>query len=471
MTASRLLSLAALAAGAVLVCAASAGAAPLRFGAPVFVDRDLAGGEPLVFADKAHHTLIYTSHEGTTHLYRPGLVSGATAEFGVNYRNQVNLWTSADNGLTWTRVNFAAGFVSPPVANVGFSDPDLTQDAGGRIYDTGIDLVNDALFSSTDGGRSWTTGTVNCSEGDRPWLAGGHPDEVFLATNTTSGGHQVFRSTDGGRSCPIDGIPDSGSLDGHQYDGNGKLLYDPIGDRLAEPVTFDDGLGVGTWNRGDAAFTPHRVYTGSTYAHWPMLVEDRAGTLYLVWDTDPHVPGTSGGCDGGETPAANQVQMAFSKDFGQTWSAPRTIAAPANARAFWPWAVAGDAGKVSIVWYQTDKIADLACQPAAMSVMEATVTGADSATPHQQTVDVVGRPIADNNLCQNGTTCVATGEDRRLGDFFTNALDERGCVLVATGDTTQKDPLTGAERSTSLPLFVRQTSGPRLIGRGDCSQP
>ena len=44
-------------------------------------------------------------------------------------------------------------------------------------------------------------------------------------------------------------------------------------------------------------------------------------------------------------------------------------------------------------------------------------------------------------------------------------------VAVRTGDTTQKDPLTGAERSTSLPLFVAQTSGPRLIGRGDCSQP
>jgi hypothetical protein len=102
--------------------------------------------------------------------------------------------------------------------------------------------------------------------------------------------------------------------------------------------------------------------------------------------------------------------------------------------------------------------------------MEATVIGASSAAPQTQTVDVVGRPIANNNICQNGTTCVATGEDRRLGDFFTNAVDDRGCVLVATGDTTQKDPLTGAERPTSLPLFVRQTSGPRLIGRGDCSQ-
>jgi len=62
---------------------ARAASAGLGFGAPIFVDRDLAGGEPLVFADHVHHTLVYTAHEGTTHLYRPGLVSGATAVFGA----------------------------------------------------------------------------------------------------------------------------------------------------------------------------------------------------------------------------------------------------------------------------------------------------------------------------------------------------------------------------------------------------
>jgi len=37
-------------------------------------------------------------------------------------------------------------------------------------------------------------------------------------------------------------------------------------------------------------------------------------------------------------------------------------------------------------------------------------------------------------VCQGGTLCVVTGQDRRLGDYFTNALDRRGCVLIATGD-------------------------------------
>ena len=464
MTSFRAGALGVLAALLFLAGASPAAAAPLRFGTPVYVDRDLAGGEPLVFADTAHHTLIYTSHEGTTHLYRPGLVSGATLEFGLNYRNQVNVWTSTD-GVTWNRVNYLGGFVSPPVSQTGFSDPDLTQDLGGRIYDTGIDLVNDALFSSTDGGRSWTQGTVNCSEGDRPWLAGGKKDEVFLATNTETDGHMVFRSTDGGRSCPANGIPDSGDT----YQGNGKLLYDRTRDALAEPITYSDGLGVSTWRRGDAAFAPHRVYTGPTYAHWPSLTEDAAGTLYLVWDTDGRQAGTSGGCGGAQTPAPNKIAMSYSKDFGQTWSAPTTIAAPATGRVFWPWAVAGDAGKLSVVWYQIPTLADLECQAAPTSVMEATITSASSSAPKSQTVDVVGRPIANSNICQNGTTCVATGEDRRLGDFFTNAVDERGCVLVATGDTTQPDPITGGQRSTSLPLFIRQVAGPRLVGKGDCS--
>src|SRR5216117_1806300 len=79
MTAPRRWALGVLTALVTIGVAHPAAAAPLRFGTPVWVDRELAGGEPLVFADKTHHTLVYTSHEGTTHLYRPGLVSGATA--------------------------------------------------------------------------------------------------------------------------------------------------------------------------------------------------------------------------------------------------------------------------------------------------------------------------------------------------------------------------------------------------------
>src|SRR5436853_5196246 len=45
-------------------------------------------------------------------------------------------------------------------------------------------------------------------------------------------------------------------------------------------------------------------------------------------------------------------------------------------------------------------------------------------SPRFQRVNAAGRLIHNDNVCQGGTTCVATGQDRRLGDFFTNARSE-----------------------------------------------
>ncbi len=63
-------------------------------------------------------------------------------------------------------------------------------------------------------------------------------------------------------------------------------------------------------------------------------------------------------------------------------------------------------------------------------------------------------------MCQSGTTCVATGQDRRLGDFFTNAVDQNGCVMIATGETT-----TDPTAATSRPVFIQQTDGTSLTGQ------
>src|SRR6266851_9817728 len=144
-----LLGLAAL--GGLLARGSAAGPSGPTFAPPTYIDQQLAGGEPEVFADTLHGRLIYTSHEGTTHLYRDGIVSSPWGNFSFvsNYCNQVNVWTSPDGGLNWFRDRYLdSPCPTSPAINTGFSDPDLTQDAGGRVYNTGIDLVNDALFSS-----------------------------------------------------------------------------------------------------------------------------------------------------------------------------------------------------------------------------------------------------------------------------------------------------------------------------------
>jgi|tagenome__1003787_1003787.scaffolds.fasta_scaffold20982876_4 hypothetical protein len=475
---------------AALAAPAAGSAAPLGFSPPIYVDQNLAGGEPLVTADPVHGILLYTAHEGTTHLYQPGLATSSVFPFLANYRDQVNMWTSKDDGKTWQIVNYqATGFATDPSHNVGFSDPDLTTDAGGRTYNTGIDLANDALFSTPDGGKTWDRGTPQCHNGDRPWLAGGKKDEVFLATNTEDAdpAHEIFQSTDGGNTCSSSGIGDGGKLPGGtSYTGNGKLYYVRDRDMLVEPTCLsspdgngncDRGLGVSTWRRGDKAFAPQGVaYNQRILAHWPAIALDGADTLYMVWDTDPR-KNDAGGCANASptgngakgSPLPNAVQYAYSHDLGKTWSAPITVSAPANARAFWPWVAAGDAGKVSIVWYESDKLADLDCQTSKISIKAASVLSADTAKPAIESVDAVGQPIHNNGVCQGGTTCVVTGQDRRLGDFFTNSIDSRGCAFIASGDTRKPDPVTGQARAIALPIFLRQSSGPALVGGGDCS--
>ena len=86
-------------------------------------------------------------------------------------------------------------------------------DAGGRLYNTGIDLANDAIFSSPDGGFTWDHGTIQCAPGDRPWLAGGKKDEVFMSTDSTtdSPSHEVFVSEDAAQSCSATAIPAAGN--------------------------------------------------------------------------------------------------------------------------------------------------------------------------------------------------------------------------------------------------------------------
>ena len=158
----------------------------------------------------------------------------------------------------------------------------------------------------------------------------------------------------------------------------------------------------------------------------------------------------------------------------------------------WPWVAAGANGNVSVVWYQGNQVTDpdcdsanIVCQaqvpattcPTSWSIAEATITGATSGSPAIQTVNAVQNfdgahpngAIHIGKICEGGTTCAATGEDRRLGDYFTNALDQNGCVMIASGDTQQNNPVTGLPLPNSLPLFISQVSGPSLTTGADCA--
>jgi hypothetical protein len=239
--------------------------------------------------------------------------------------------------------------------------------------------------------------------------------------------------------------------------------------------------------RCSCPLTPRRPDTNtSAYSHWPSLAIDSAGNYYLVWDTDARDQFTRNGCpptDSGsesfgsfspvnaQTPLANQVMMAVSTDGGHTWSTARTVAYFPGHRLLWPWVTAGSAGQVAVAWYQYNQVVDPDCAPASASVtvMAARLSGAAGASSSETVVNASGRSIHSGSICAGGTTCAAdnviTSEDRRLGDYFTVSTDGRGCVIIATGDTTLMDPITGQPAPISHPLFLRQDSGPGLTGQ------
>jgi hypothetical protein len=155
------------------------------------------------------------------------------------------------------------------------------------------------------------------------------------------------------------------------------------------------------------------------------------------------------------------------------WAKPVVVPTPPGD-ALWPWIVAGDDGRVALVWYQS-----LAAAPERWYIYEAyTLNGHGTrvrcggrsrmAPPSFRVTNASGRLVHAKPICLLGTACLAApnpiDSDRRLGDFFTVNFDLQGHVFIASGDTMLTNPF-GGPKPVSNPIFIRQESGPSLLIR------
>lgn len=115
--------------------------APLKFSKPTFIDKNRAGGEPVsVVAQDG--SIVVSAHAGTTHVYKDPAAAVGSGDFARSYYSQTLNWRSADGGKTWQYVGLAGAPEGPHSAtSTGFSDPDLTMDAGGKLYNVEINLA------------------------------------------------------------------------------------------------------------------------------------------------------------------------------------------------------------------------------------------------------------------------------------------------------------------------------------------
>jgi hypothetical protein len=429
---------------------------PLKFAKPLYIDETRAGGEPVSITAQ-DGSLIVSAHAGTTHIYKNPEALPGSGDFLVGYSNQTLNWRSDDGGKTWVYVGSAglpAGPHSP--TSTGFSDPDLSMDAGGKIYNVEIDLANVAVFSSPDDGQSWPVANPVASSGDRPWVTGAEPEEVFLYVNLPK---QLWRSTSGGVAF---------ELVSTNFPADGKLLVDPL-----KPKT---GL-LGPLGGGGVAITPDDGQTwdefpaplGKSTQFFGTIAVDRNGWIYAA-----NAGGYGGSSD--VTPDGQVTFNYFNRKTKKWAGRPVKIPTP-DGDALWPWTIAGDDGRVAVVWYQTHK-----GEPDKFHIYAAYSTNghgsrvrcSDGSTrfipPQFSVANASGRPIHEGKICLGGTGCNANtnfeGGDRRLGDFFTVNFDHKGNIYIASGDTKLENPL-GGPKPVANPIFIKQKSGAKLLKKPD----
>jgi len=223
------------------------------------------------------------------------------------------------------------------------------------------------------------------------------------------------------------------------------------------------GIGVVVINPDDKAHpVTERIIPGNHHQIlFPTVAVDRSGRIYESW-----VDSTTA-----------QVQLASSPDQGRTWSAVQTVNAAPAATTVMPWVVAGDSGRVDVVFYGTQNSAPPTTNYGPWYGYLAQTLDGDTAHPHWTQTAFTDRPNHIAPVCLSGLGCTLNtgpGGDRELGDFFRVVVDKDGRALIsfADGDNQLGQEVAGGPApAPSFAHFVRQASGPSLFARvGDVSR-
>src|SRR5438067_2435499 len=175
------------------------------------------------------------------------------------------------------------------------------------------------------------------------------------------------------------------------------------------------------------------------------IAADGAGNVYAVFSDD------------------HDVFAAVSTDQGKTWSTPARVNRDPARTAIFPWAVAGDAGKLDVVYYGTSS--------SSSSSKSATwhayfAQNLDATSPDSRFTQVRATPVVHRGgACESGISC--NGNRDLYDDFGVAASPTNGLASIAyTSDqySAQETARPGCTAQQSNTLHCDHTSIATQIG-------
>lgn len=395
----------------------------------------------------------------------PAIRATADGQFYASSENGLGsgtlAWRSGDNGLHY------ASLPSPNDASVGSTstgkeggvepgggDTDVAvataknEQGNYNAYVSSLTLASVDVSTSSDNGASWTLDPAAALPiDDRPWVAATGASTVCISYLTAPGilapeaGLHVGCSNDAGATFTqlADAYDSSDTASGCRLGSRtGNLAFDPSNGNnlyaIAVCGTVADATNpnptglhivvVASSTDGGKTFTDHVAYANPDHTvdyqnQFPNIAVDKAGNVYAVYSDD------------------KAVFYSFSTDHGQTWHGPYRVS-KAGETAIFPWASAGDAGKIEVVFYKTPFLANATNpNPSSFPASAAWTVGfaqnLSATTAGSSFTESTPTPIVHYGaVCQAGAGC--TGNRDLFDDFGVAASPTTGLASIVYSD-------------------------------------
>jgi hypothetical protein len=381
-------------------------------------------------------------------------------------------WKSTDDAMQWHLIG------CPLKSNCqnGGGDTEITTANNGDVFASDLQsLTCNSALRSYDAGATWLT-SEGCFPGtDRQWMGVYDPNNgplgrrVYLSANGTAVGCYFLVSTDnpstparedGLTYVPTDpvGNPDSG-IGGSC---NGRFAVNPVNGHIYVPgsgntkVSLDGGV---TW-----LARPRPALAAGGVGNFSTIVVDTAGNLWMSWTT-----------------GQDRVRLAYSTDEGQTWSPTMQVSTgpgsplgnnPDLRHTVFSWPVAGDPGRVAVIFYGTSNTGNTTVGPGNVNALwnayVSMSTNAMDPNPTWTQVAADEHPMHRSTICTGGTGCATnqTSGDRSLADFFDVDKDSDGRIYIAYNEGSDLSlvvPAADIYVGKPINAVIRLRTGPSLF--------